>query len=292
MQTLYNLRRELKSKANPKKAKALQRFFKTGYGEYGEGDIFLGIVVPETRKITQKYKDLEFKDLGELLKSKIHEERLTALLILVEQFNQFQRALLNHNAVSKHKHSVVINHYTTRKHSATMLHHSAMTRHSVQARKQIFNFYLKNTKYINNWDLVDLSAPKIVGGYLLMQSHKFLYNTDAIASVLYKLVKSKNLWERRIGILSTFAFIRQNRFEESLKIAEMLLSDKHDLIHKAVGWMLREVGKRSQPTLEKFLKKHASKMPRVMLRYAIERLSEAKRADLLSDSDKVRRGGG
>jgi len=252
MLTFANLRQELKSKANPKKAKLLQRYFKTGKGEYGEGDIFLGIAVPEIRKIAKKYKDLGFsaqsgsasggKDLRELLKSKIHEERLLALLILVEQF---QRAMLEH---------------------------------STSARDKIFNFYLKNTKYINNWDLVDLSAPKIVGEYLLRSA-----SINGSTRILYKLAKSKNLWERRIAILATYAFIRKNQFAEILKISEMVLKDKEDLIHKAVGWMLREVGKRSQTTLEKFLKKHASKMPRIMLRYAIEKFPEEKRTGWLKN---------
>jgi len=240
MSTFANLRKELKAKANPKKAKILQRFFKTEKGEYGEGDVFLGLSVPETRRIAQKYKDLKFKEIEELLKSKTHEERLLALLILV---NQFQGVMLKHNTSVRHK---------------------------------IFNFYLKNTKYINNWDLVDGSAPKIVGEYLLGFA-----SINGSKQILYKLAKSKNLWERRIAIIATFAFIKNNQFAETLKISEMLLNDKHDLIHKAVGWMLREVGKQSQPTLEKFLKKHTSKMPRVMLRYAIERLTSGKRRGYL-----------
>ncbi len=231
MPTLSNLRKELKSKANPKKAKILQGFFKTKSGEYGEGDVFLGIVVPETRKIAQGYKNLKFKELEKLLKSKIHEERLVALLILVHQFK------IDTTCSSK------------------------------KERRRIAEFYLKNTKYINNWDLVDLSAPKIIGEYLLDKNRK----------ILYKLAKSRNIWERRIAIITTFTFIKNNQFIETLKIAEILLNDNHDLIHKAVGWMLREVGKRSQITLEKFLKKHASKMPRVMLRYAIEKFPETRR---------------
>ncbi len=245
MSILVNLRKELKAKANPEKAKILQRFFKTGKGEYGEGDIFLGISVPETRIIAQKYKDLKFKEIEELLKSKIHEERLTALLILVHQFHG---AYINGNKITK---------------------------------KEIFNFYLKNTKYINNWDLVDLSAPKIIGEYLFG-----LGLINETKQTLYRLAKSKNLWERRIAILATYAFIRKNKFGEILKISEMLLDDKHDLIHKAVGWMLREVGKRSQTTLEKFLKTHYRKMPRTMLRYAIERFSEEKRRGYLKEKGR------
>ncbi|MDP1538484.1 MAG: DNA alkylation repair protein [bacterium] len=235
MSTFANLRKELKAKANQKRAKGSQRFFKTGPGEYGEGDIFLGISSSAMRPIAKKFNNLRFKEISELLKSKIHEERQIALFILIHQFR------------------------------------GAMIQHSASVRHKIFNFYLKNTKYINNWDLVDLSAPKIVGDYLLDKNRK----------ILYKLAESRNLWERRIAILATYAFIKKNQFIEILKISEMLLNDKHDLIHKAVGWMLREVGKRSQTALEKFLKKYASKMPRVMLRYAIERLPEGKRKGYL-----------
>ncbi|MBN2198170.1 DNA alkylation repair protein [Candidatus Wolfebacteria bacterium] len=227
MSILVNLKRELKLKADPERAKILQGFFKTGKGEYGEGDIFLGLVAPKIREIALKYKNLKLGDLQKLLKSKIHEERVAALRILVDKFQK----------------------------SGEM------------ERKKIFNFYLKNAKRVNNWDLVDLSAPKIVGEYLLNKNRK----------ILYKLVKSKNIWERRIAVLATFAFIDKNEFNDSLKIAEILLKDKHDLIHKAVGWMLREMGKKSQKSLEDFLKKHFRKMPRTMLRYSIEKLSETKR---------------
>ncbi len=231
MPTLANLRAELKSKANPKRAKLSARYFKTGKGEYGEGDVFLGLSSATTRPIAKRFNDLGFKDLRELLKSKIHEERQTALLILVDKYEKGR-----------------------------------------EDGKSIFNFYLKNTRHINNWDLVDLSAPKIVGNYILDKDRK----------ILYKLAKSKNLWERRIAILSTFAFIRRNQFTETLKISEMLLNDKHDLIHKAVGWMLRETGKQSQQVLEAFLKRNGSKMPRTMLRYSIEKLSESKRRKYLA----------
>lgn len=248
---LANLRKELKAKANPKRAKNSQRYFKTGKGEYGEGDEFLGISSLVMRPMAKRYKDLRFKDLRRLLKSKIHEERQIALLILVYQYKKG----------------------------------------SQMNKRQIFNFYLKNTRYINNWDLVDLSAPKIVGNYLACEKRTSALAPLALRQyeiahanklILYRLAKSKNIWERRIAMLATFAFIRQNRFNETLKISEMLLNDKHDLMHKAVGWMLREVGKKSQTTLEKFLKKYTSKMPRVMLRYAIERLSETERKYFLS----------
>ncbi|GBE17126.1 DNA alkylation repair enzyme [bacterium BMS3Abin15] len=227
MTDLKFLRKELKLKSDPRRAKLLQGFFKTGPGEYGEGDIFLGITVPEVRKTATKFNELKFSDVKKLLGSKIHEERLTALLILVHNFNIGNEA----------------------------------------ERNKIFKFYLANTKNINNWDLVDLSAHKIVGEHIL----------DRSRNILYKLARSKKLWEKRISIISTFAFIRDNELKDSLKISEILLNDDHDLIHKAVGWVLREVGKKSLATEEKFLKKHYKKMPRTMLRYAIEKFPEKKR---------------
>jgi 3-methyladenine DNA glycosylase AlkD len=211
------------------KAEFLPRFFKCGPGEYGAGDIFLGVVVPEQRKIAKKYSALDLSEIKKLLENKFHEARLTALLILVEQFGK---------ADAKQK-------------------------------KAIFNFYLKNTKKINNWDLVDLSAPKIVSAYLLENKSE--------RKILYKLAKSKNLWERRIAIIGTYAFIRDKQFEDTFKISELLLADKHDLIHKAVGWMLREAGNRNLGAEEKFLQKHYRAMPRTMLRYAIEKFPEQKR---------------
>lgn len=231
MNTLNLLKSDLKKASNSEKAHLLQRFFKTGKGEYAEGDVFLGVVVPETRKIAIKHRDISLKDVESLLKSKIHEERLCALLLLVHNYQR-----------------------------------------QPEKRNEIFDFYLKNTKYINNWDLVDLSAHKIVGAYL----------TDKDKSVLYKLVRSDNLWERRIAIISTFNFIRDNKFSDSIKIAEILLKDKHDLIHKAVGWMLREVGKKDISVLESFLKKHYKFMPRTMLRYAIEKFPEKQRKAYLN----------
>ena len=223
--TLESIRNELQALANQDKAKIIQGFFKTRKGEYAEGDIFLGITVPKSREIAKKYNSIELEELNSLLKSKIHEERLIALLILIEKFNKSSD------------------------------------------KKQIFDFYLNNTKYINNWDLVDLTADKILGKFLLDKSRK----------ILDKLAHSENLWERRIAIISTFNFIKDNQFDETLKIAENLLNDSHDLIHKAVGWMLREIGKRSLPVLEEFLKKHYKSMPRTMLRYAIEKFPEEKR---------------
>src|SRR3989338_3770086 len=206
-----------------KQAANLQRFFKTGKGEYGEGDIFLGIKVPEQRKLAGKYKELDLEILQKLIQSPVHEHRLTALFILIYQFKMNP--------------------------------------------KEIFEFYIKNTQYVNNWDLVDLSAPNIVGKYL----------EDKPRDLLYKFSASENLWERRISVLSCFWFIKNKNFDDALKIAEILLNDKHDLIHKAVGWMLREIGKKNQELEEEFLKKHYKTMPRTMLRYAIEKFSEEKK---------------
>ncbi len=218
---------DLQNLANPKKAKQLSRYFKTGRGEYGEGDVFLGLAVPDIRKIAKNYGDLNFKDLEKLLANEIHEYRLAALLILVEKFKRADKG----------------------------------------EQREIYEFYLKNTDGIDNWDLVDLSAHEIVGKYLL----------DKKPDILYELARSKNMWERRIAVLATYQFIRSNRFEENLKIAKMLLYDEQDLIHKAVGWMLREIGKRNQEAEERFLKRYYKKMPRTMLRYAIERFDEKKR---------------
>ena len=215
--------------ANKKKAQDLQRFFKTGPGEYGEGDIFLGLVAAQSKKITKKYSTLlSVTETEQLLHSKIHEHRSIALRILVEKFKKG----------------------------------------SDKKRAQIFKLYLKNTKWMNNWDLVDLSAYKIIGFYLLDKTDR---------SILYFLAQSSSLWEKRISIISTFAFIRESDFFDTLKIAEILIKDQHDLIHKAVGWMLREVGKKDQKIEEAFLMKHYQTMPRTMLRYAIERFSPQKR---------------
>ncbi|MDP3881585.1 MAG: DNA alkylation repair protein [Nanoarchaeota archaeon] len=217
------LRKEIKSLVNPLKAEILQRFFKTGKGEYGEGDVFLGLTVPECRKIAVKYEALSLREIGSVLNSKIHEERLIALLILVHNYQ-------NHPL----------------------------------KKEAIFRFYLNNTKFINNWDLVDLSAHKILGNHLI----------DKDKLILLNLAKSNNMWERRISIISTYYFIKNNKFEYSLKIAEILINDPHDLIHKAVGWMLREIGNRDLEMEQRFLKKHYLNMPRTMLRYAIERFPE------------------
>lgn len=227
MNTLNDLRAEIKKIANPEKAKALQRFFKTGNGEYAEGDTFVGLMVPQSRILAKKYKELSDKDLIALLHSPIHEERLIALFIFIEKFSKG----------------------------------------TPETQKRIYDIYLSNTRYINNWDLIDLSSSRIVGAYL----------SDKPKDILTKLAHSDNLWERRIAMLATLYFIKQHNFEETLKIAEILLYDRHDLIHKAVGWLLREVGKLSRETEVKFLKKHYKTMPRTMLRYAIEHFPEEKR---------------
>jgi len=255
--------KDLHHLSNPEKARILSGFFKTGKGQYGEGDIFLGIPVPQSREIAKRYIEADVKTIQELLESKIHEHRLVALLILVEKFKKANE----------------------------------------KNRKLIVNFYLKNTNFINNWDLVDLSADKILGEYLLgrsfasprssekprfseipksfgfreFQKAALFENFDKEKSLLYKLAKSRNLWEKRMAIISTFAFIKRNRFKETFKITKLLLEEKHDLIHKACGWMLREVGKRNQKEAERFLQKYHKKMPRTMLRYAIERFDEKKK---------------
>jgi len=224
------LKKDLQVLADPEKAKILSRFFKTGKGEYGEGTIFLGIVVPVLRKIAKRYNTLSFAELQGLLNSNIFEYRLVALLVLVGQYQK-----------------------------------------RGSKRKRVVSFYLKNAKRVNSWGLVDISAPKILGDYLL----------DKDRRVLYRLVRSKNLWERRIAVLSTFAFIREGQFDDALKISEILLTDDHDLIHKAVGWMLREVSKKDLSVLREFLDQHASMMPRTMLRYSIEKLPERQRKSYL-----------
>jgi 3-methyladenine DNA glycosylase AlkD len=209
----------------------MQLFFKTGKGEYGEGDIFAGLKVPSQRKLAREFRDLSLTDLKILLNSPVHEERLISLFILVDKYGKGDK----------------------------------------QEKEAIFSFYLKYRKGINNWDLVDLSAPKIIGKHLL--------NKDK--NLLFKFALSKNLWERRITVLSTYEFIKNNDFDLALQISEMLLKDKHDLIHKAVGWMLREIGKRDLQAEESFLKIHYKKMPRTMLRYAIEKFPETKRKKYL-----------
>jgi 3-methyladenine DNA glycosylase AlkD len=225
--SVQEIRAKLRKLGNKQRAESSQRYFKTGPGEYGEGDRFIGITVPELRKLSKEYQGIPLTEVTQLLHSPIHEERLLALLILVRAFAKGDE----------------------------------------HVKETIFNIYLKNTRYINNWDLVDLSAMYIVGAFLMAKSKK----------PLFTLAKSKDMWERRIAIIATFYFIKEGKFTDAMKIARMLLSDMEDLIHKAVGWMLREVGKRHLATEERFLKEHYKKMPRTMLRYAIEKFPEAKR---------------
>ena len=227
MKIVNNIISELKQLADPRKAEHLQRFFKTGKGQYGEGDIFLGIRVPMIRKLVKKYQGISITDTLQLLRSELHEQRLLALLIYVDIFKR-----VNEND-----------------------------------QERIYNIYLSNTAYINNWDLVDSSAEPIVGAYL----------NDKERTPIYNLANSENLWERRISVLATFHFIKRNDFTDSLNICKNLLNDKEDLIHKASGWMLREIGKRDQVEEEKFLHTYYKKMPRTMLRYAIEKFPESKR---------------
>jgi 3-methyladenine DNA glycosylase AlkD len=225
------IQKKVAALANKDKAKILQGFFKTEAGQYGEGDVFYGITVPVLRKLAKEYDGIALGEVGRLLASGIHEERLLALLMLVRAFDKGDAAL----------------------------------------QQKIYRLYLANTRYINNWDLVDLSAPNIVGVYLLDRSRR----------PLRAFARSRDLWKRRIAILATFAFIRQNDFDDTLEISKMLLGDGHDLIHKAVGWMLREVGKRDLAAEERFLKRHCKTMPRTMLRYAIERFPQKKREKYL-----------
>ncbi len=226
--TAEKIREELEALSTPEKKEFLPYFFKTGKGQYGEGDKFLGVVVPDSRKIAKKYKDIPFQEVKNLLNSQYHECRLCALLILVERFKKADE----------------------------------------QNRKAIYEFYLSHTHRINNWDLVDLSSQYIVGEYLL----------DKDRSVLYRLADSELLWDQRIAVLATFPFIRNHDFEDLLALSEKLLHHKHDLMHKAVGWLLREAGKKDKTVLIGFLDRYYKEMPRTMLRYSIEKLTPEERA--------------
>jgi 3-methyladenine DNA glycosylase AlkD len=224
----------LKALGDPERARRLQRYFKTGPGEYAAGDIFIGLTVPAVRDLLRQYKTLTANDVLPLLASPLHEERFFALLALVRCFEKGDAAV----------------------------------------REQVYTLYLANTPCINNWDLVDCSAPKIVGSHLLARERE----------PLYRLARSASLWERRIAVLATFAFIGQGQCDDSLAIGRLLLADREDLIHKAVGWMLREVGKRDQAAATAFLRSHCRVMPRTMLRYAIERLPAETRQSYLQGS--------
>lgn len=227
--TAKEIEKELGTYSTPEKKEYLPYFFKTGKGQYGEGDKFLGVVVPDTRKVAKKNKDISFDELVKLLDNEYHECRLCALLILVEVFKK--------------------------------------TKDEVK-RKEIVDFYLSHTHRINNWDLVDLSAKDIVGEFLV----------DKDRDILFKLADSSLLWDQRIAVISTFAFIRRNDHKDILALSEKLLSHKHDLMHKVIGWMLRETGKKNKGLLTGFLDKHYREMPRTMLRYSIEKLTPEERA--------------
>lgn len=224
MSQLIQPQKDLRKFSSKEKAQILQRFFKTGPGQYGEGDVFIGVKVPEIRQVCREHRDIKLPEVKKLVQSEIHEDRVLGLLILVDQFNRADE----------------------------------------KKQKQIFDFYIKNRKHINNWDLVDLTAPNIVGIWL--------YENDQSAP-LYQWVKSKKLWERRIAVLATFTFLRRGRYQETLDLCQMLLNDPEDLMHKASGWMLREMGKRDLKPLLQFLNQYAHVMPRTMLRYSIEKLS-------------------
>lgn len=230
MNLLKKFKKDLRNLADPEKAVILQRFFKTGKGEYGEGDKFLGITVPKQRHLLKNYMELTFDDVANLLTSPWHEERLCAVLLLVTKYQKIRNS---------------------------------------NEQQNLYNFYLDNTATINNWDLVDLSAPHIVGHYL--------YPENKDKTILHSLAQNKNLWTRRIAIVATLYFIRNDQHQETLALTQKLLGDKEDLIHKACGWMLREVGKRDVKILKNFLQNNIKKMPRTMLRYAIERFPEQER---------------
>ncbi len=236
--TINDLRRKLRSLSSPAKSAGLRRFFKTGPGEYGEGDHFRGLTVPVLRQLARAYSHLPLRDVAALLDSKWHEDRLLALLLLV-------RKHLTANAAE---------------------------------RDRIYRFYLRKLQRVNNWDLVDSSAEYIVGPHMREKG----------LDVLLRLAQDKNLWKRRVAVLSTFHFIKQGEFRLALRICALLRHDEHDLIHKAVGWMLREIGKRDAAAERKFLDRYAAVMPRTMLRYAIEKFPERERKRYLARGPMIR----
>ena len=223
---IYNA---LVARSDEEKKIVLPRFFKTGKGQYGEGDMFLGVTVPNIREVAEEFKDVNFNVIEELIHSPWHEMRMCALLILV---NNSQK----------------------------------------EVTKETFDFYLSQTKYINNWDLVDLSAPQIVGKYLL----------DKDRDILYKLTESDMLWDNRIAIVSTLTFIRNNDLDDTYKLSLKMMHHRHDLMHKSIGWMLREAGKRDTKRLYDFVQEHKAIMPRTMLRYSIEKFDKETRKELMS----------
>ncbi|MEK6825346.1 MAG: DNA alkylation repair protein [Nanoarchaeota archaeon] len=230
---MYPLQIALRKKAQPNKIAIYQNFFKTGKGEYAEGDIFIGVTVPDTRAVAKQFSHISFEELAPILKSPVHEDRMAALIVIV---NKFQEAKNDGD------------------------------------KKISVDFYIEHHLAGNNWDLIDCIVDRILGPWLI----------DKDKSLLYTYAESSNLWERRISIITTFHFIKNNRFDDTLRISEILLNDKHDLIHKACGWMLREVGKRDITVLKSFLKKHYNLMPRTMLRYSIEKLPEKERKAYLN----------
>lgn len=232
--TASQVQKSLREKHNPEKAVFFPRFFKSGPGEYAEGDQFLGVIVPEQRKIAKQYRELPLPQIEKLLDNKYHECRLTGIFILVDQFQKSKK--------------------------------------DEAKQKEIYDFYLRKLDRVNNWDLVDSSAQKIVGPYLEFRSRK----------PLYRLAKAKHLWKNRVSMIATYFYIKKGDLDDALQIAEILLPHPHDLIHKAVGWMLREMGKQDEAVLLSFLKSHHQQMARVMIRYAIEKLPEKKRKQILS----------
>jgi 3-methyladenine DNA glycosylase AlkD len=230
--TSYDLKKSLHLASNKEKAAFFPSFFKTGKGQYGEGDVFIGVTVPQQRIIAKKFCGLPLKEIEKLLNDPIHEMRLTGLLILVDRYQKGNN----------------------------------------EVKQETVDFYLSHLKGVNNWDLVDSSAAQILGAHLLSQKD---------TSILNDFAESKDLWKQRIAMVSTYAFIKAGKYTETVRIAEILLHHQHDLIHKAVGWMLREMGKKDRTILETFLQKHAHHMPRTMLRYAIEKFSPSERKKFL-----------
>lgn len=227
--TAEDIQKQLEQVSTPEKKEFLPYFFKTGKGQYGEGDKFIGTIVPDIRKIAKANKTLHKSEIEKLLANKYHECRMCALLILIEHFKKAKE----------------------------------------DSKKEIVDFYLSNTHRINNWDLVDLSCRDILGMYLIDKKDR---------SILYKLAQSKLLWDQRIAIISTYPLIKRNDFIDIINLSELLIEHKHDLMHKAMGWMLREAGKQEKKTLISFLDKHYKTMPRTMLRYSIEKLTPEERA--------------
>ncbi len=228
MLTATQLQKALDLAADPTYARGLQRFFKTAKGEYGEGDIFIGLKVPMLRRITARYRSLPLEQIEVVLESPVHEHRLAAVIIMADQAKMAQP----------------------------------------KQQKALFELYLRRTDRLNNWDIIDASCPRVVGAYL----------QDKPKDVLFTLARSSNFWERRIAMVSTAWFIRAGQLDDAFAIATVLLNDQHDLIHKAVGWMLREAGKKDEAALKQFLDAHAGTMPRTTLRYSLERLNEVDKA--------------